>query len=56
MYPDWNDIFTMKIDKAVFDKLTQNEAEWKNEWQQSLESYRHPDVTARPGLKPRRDL
>ena len=53
MWPDWEKTFTMEVDKSVFDKLAQKEAVWKNEFE-SLGD--HPDVTAQPGLKPRRDL
>lgn len=53
MGPEWTDEFCVKLDQAVFDKLAQREALWKNEFE-SLGD--HPDVTAQPGLKPRRDL
>lgn len=53
MWPERNDEFSLKLDQLVFDKLAQKEAMWKNEFE-SLGD--HPDVTAQPGLKPRRDL
>lgn len=55
MFPDldgWK-TFSTEISKDVFDKLTQNEEIWGREY---MGEDPHKDMTAQPGLKPRRDL